>query len=81
MRLLLDYTKIETGQHNVEYIWEGEAEMDQLKTGEVISKRRKKLGLTQNQLAAALNTTVDALLGYSSVLTDYDNRYNMDEYS
>jgi ribosome-binding protein aMBF1 (putative translation factor) len=78
--LLLDYTKIETGQHNVEYIWEGEAEMDQLKTGEVISKRRKKLGLTQNQLAAALNTTVDALLGYSSVLTDYDNRYNMDEY-
>lgn len=83
--------------------------MDQLKTGEVISKRRKELGLTQNQLAksldisfqavskwensvaypdiemlpklaAALNTTVDALLGYSSVLTDYDNRYNMDEY-
>ena len=53
----------------MEYIWEGEAEMDQLKTGEVISKRRKKLGLTQNQLAAALNTTVDALLGYSSVLT------------
>ncbi len=32
------------------------------------------------KLAAALNTTVDALLGYSSVLTDYDNRYNMDEY-
>ena len=64
----------------MEYIWEGEAEMDQFKTGEVISKRRKKLGLTQNQLAAALNTTVDALLGYSSVLTDYDNRYNMDEY-
>lgn len=93
----------------MEYIWEGEAEMDQLKTGEVISKRRKELGLTQNQLAksldisfqavskwensvaypdiemlpklaAALNTTVDALLGYSSVLTDYDNRYNMDEY-
>ena len=25
--------------------------MDQLKTGEVISKRRKELGLTQNQLA------------------------------
>ena len=30
LRLLLDYTKIETGQHNVEYIWEGEAEMDTL---------------------------------------------------
>ena len=83
--------------------------MDNLKTGEVISKRRKELGLTQNQLAkslhisfqavskwenstaypdiemlpklaAALNTTVDALLGYSSVVTDYDKRYNTEEY-
>ena len=83
--------------------------MDSLKTGEVISKRRKELGLTQNQLAkslhisfqavskwenstaypdiemlpklaAALNTTVDALLGYSSVVTDYDKRYNTEEY-
>ncbi len=80
-----------------------------MKTGEVISKRRKELGLTQNQLArflnisfqavskwengtaypdiemlpklaAALNTTVDALLGYSSVVTDYDKRYNTEEY-
>lgn len=83
--------------------------MDNLKTGEVISKRRKELGLTQNQLAgvlnisfqavskwenntaypdiemlprlaAALHTTVDALLGYSSVVTDYDTRYNTEEY-
>lgn len=83
--------------------------MDHLKTGEVISKRRKELGLTQNQLAkslnisfqavskwengtaypdiemlpklaAALNTTVDALLGYSSVVTDYDRRYNTEGY-
>ena len=83
--------------------------MDNLKTGEVISKRRKELGFTQNQLAkslnisfqavskwenntaypdiemlprlaAALNTTVDALLGYSSVVTDYDKRYHTEEY-
>lgn len=83
--------------------------MDNLKTGEVISKRRRKLGLTQNQLAnslsisfqavskwenniaypdiemlpklaAALNTTVDALLGYSSVVTEYDKRYDTEEY-
>ena len=82
---------------------------DNLKTGEVICKRRKELGLTQNQLAkslnisfqavskwenntaypdiemlpklaAALHTTVDALLGYSSVVTDYDRRYNTEEY-
>ena len=82
---------------------------DHLKTGEVISKKRKELGLTQNQLAgtlnisfqavskwendmaypdiemlpklaAALNTTVDALLGYSSVVTDYDKRYNTEGY-
>lgn len=85
------------------------AGMDQLKTGEVISKRRKELGLTQNQLAkslnisfqavskwengmaypdiemlprlaAELNTTVDALLGYSNVSADYDSRYNTDGY-
>ena len=83
--------------------------MDNLKTGEVICKRRKELGLTQNQLAkslnisfqavskwenstaypdiemlpklaAALHTTVDALLGYESVVTDYDRRYNTEEY-
>lgn len=83
--------------------------MNNVKTGEVISKRRKELGLTQNQLAgflnisfqavskwengtaypdiallpklaAALNTTVDALLGYSSIITDYDNRYCSKEY-
>lgn len=83
--------------------------MDNMKTGEVISKRRKELGLTQNQLAkslnisfqaiskwengttfpdiamlpklaAALNTTVDALLGYSGVIADYDNRYNIEGY-
>lgn len=80
-----------------------------MKTGEIICKRRKELGLTQNQLAkslnisfqaiskwenntaypdiemlpklaAALNTTVDALLGYNSVITDYDKRYNIEEY-
>ncbi len=83
--------------------------MDNLKTAKVISKRRKELGLTQNQLAgalnisfqavskwengtaypdiamlpklaSALNTTVDSLLGYSSVITDYDNRYSTEEY-
>lgn len=83
--------------------------MENLKTGEVISKRRKELGLTQNQLAqllnisfqavskwenstaypdiemlpklaAALHTTVDALLGYSGVVADYDKRYNTEEY-
>ncbi len=83
--------------------------MDNLKTGEVICKRRKELGLTQNQLAkslnisfqavskwenntaypdiemlpklaAALHTTVDALLGYESVVTDYDKRYNTEDY-
>lgn len=83
--------------------------MEHLKTGEVISKRRKELGLTQNQLAqslnisfqavskwennlslpdiemlpklaAALHTTVDALLGYRSVVTDYDKRYETEEY-
>lgn len=83
--------------------------MDHLKTAEVISKRRKELGLTQNQLAqalnisfqavskwengttypdiimlpkvaAVLNTTVDALLGYNSVITDYDNRYDTEGY-
>ena len=83
--------------------------MNDLKTGEVICKRRKELGLTQNQLAkklnlsfqavskwengsaypditslpklaAALNTTVDALLGYSSVETDYDRRYSTEGY-
>lgn len=83
--------------------------MEHLKTGEVISKRRKELGLTQNQLAqslnisfqavskwennsaypdiemlpklaAALHTTVDALLGYRSVVTDYDRRYETEEY-
>ncbi|MDE5820755.1 MAG: helix-turn-helix domain-containing protein [Lachnospiraceae bacterium] len=80
-----------------------------MKTGAVISKRRKELGLTQNQLAgslnisfqavskwenntalpdvemlpklaAALHTTVDALLGYSSVVTDYDRRYDTGEH-
>lgn len=83
--------------------------MNHLKTGEVIGKRRRELGLTQNQLAgllnisfqaiskwengtaypdietlpklaAALHTTVDALLGYSSVTTDYDRRYTTEEY-
>lgn len=83
--------------------------MDQLKTGEVIYKRRRELELTQNQLAkllnisfqavskwengtaypdiemlpklaAALHTTVDALLGYESVVTDYDKRYDTEEY-
>lgn len=83
--------------------------MDNLKTGEVICKKRKELGLTQKQiarslnisfqavskwenctaypdiemlpkLAATLNTTVDALLGYGGVTTDYDRRYNAEEY-
>ncbi len=83
--------------------------MKHLKTGEIISKRRKELGMTQNQLAeclhtsfqsvskwengntypdveilpklaATLHTTVDALLGYASVMTDYDNRYDTAEY-
>lgn len=83
--------------------------MDILKTGEIISKRRKELGYTQNQLAqrlnisfqavskwengtaypdistlpnlaAVLNTTIDALLGYSGVIADYDSRYSNEEY-
>lgn len=83
--------------------------MDNLKTGEVICKRRRELGLTQRQLAkslnisfqavskwennsaypdiemlpklaAALHTTVDALLGYESVVTDYDKRYGSEDY-
>ena len=83
--------------------------MNELKTGEVICKRRKELGLTQTQLAqklnlsfqavskwengsaypditslpklaAVLDTTVDALLGYSSVETDYDRRYTTEGY-
>lgn len=32
------------------------------------------------KLAAQLNTTVDALLGYSGVVADYDGRYSADEY-
>ena len=80
-----------------------------MKTGEIISRRRRELGLTQNELAkslnisfqavskwendiaypdvvmlpklaACLNTTVDALLGYSGVTTDYDRRYGTKEY-
>ena len=35
--------------------------MDNLKTGEVICKRRKELGLTQNQLAGALNISFQAV--------------------
>ncbi|MCH5323756.1 MAG: methyltransferase domain-containing protein [Eubacterium sp.] len=83
--------------------------MDNLKTGEVIGRKRRELGLTQNQLAERLNisfqavskwengttypdiellpklaavleTTVDALLGYSGVISDYDNRYKNEEY-
>ena len=83
--------------------------MAELKTGEVISKRRREAGLTQNQLAqllgvsfqavskwengttypdiemlprlaAVLNTTADALLGYGSVVTDYDRRYETEGY-
>ncbi len=83
--------------------------MEHLKTGKIISKKRKELGLTQNQLAGTLNisfqavsrwengtaypdiemlprlasalsTTVDALLGYSGVVTDYDRRYDAQSY-
>lgn len=35
--------------------------MDHLKTGEVISKRRRELGLTQNQLAKTLNISFQAV--------------------
>lgn len=31
-------------------------------------------------LAAELNTTVDALLGYSGVVSDYDNRYDTEDF-
>lgn len=83
--------------------------MNQLKIGELISKKRKALGLTQTQLAemldlsfqaiskwennaaypdvvtlpklaAALHTTTDALLGYTSAVTDYDKHYRDEEY-
>ena len=32
------------------------------------------------KLATALHTTVDALFGYNSVMTEYDGRYNTEEY-
>lgn len=32
------------------------------------------------KLASSLNTTVDALLGYESIVTDYDKRYNTEQY-
>ena len=32
------------------------------------------------KLATVLDTTVDALLGYGSVVTDYDKRYNTEGY-
>ncbi|MDE7260159.1 MAG: helix-turn-helix transcriptional regulator, partial [Lachnospiraceae bacterium] len=35
--------------------------MDDLKTGTIISKRRKELGLTQNQLAQTLNISFQAV--------------------
>ena len=83
--------------------------MNHLKTGEIICKKRKELGLTQNQLAGmlnisfqavsrwengaaypdievlpklaeALNTTVDALLGYQSAATGYDKKYSAEGY-
>lgn len=77
--------------------------------GTIICKKRKEIGLTQNQLAqsigisfqavskwengtaypdiellpklaAQLNTTVDALLGYSGVVADYDSRYKNNQF-
>lgn len=83
--------------------------MDTPRTGSIICKRRKELGLTQSQLAELLNvsfqavskwennsaypdiellprlatilgTTIDALLGHESVVTDYDKRYMSEEY-
>ena len=83
--------------------------MGHLKIGDIIYRRRRELELTQNQLAAslhisfqavskwenntaypdiemlpklaaALHTTVDALFGYNSVMTEYDGRYNTEEY-
>lgn len=84
--------------------------MEELKIGEVIGRRRRELGMTQNQLAqmlnisfqavskwengtaypdivllpglaAALQVTADALLGYrSSVEEDYDSRYDREGY-
>lgn len=83
--------------------------MNDLGTGRIICKRRKELGLTQNQLAqnlnisfqavskwengtaypdiemlpklaSALNITIDALLGYKNIITDYDKRYDTEEY-
>ncbi|MCX4305485.1 MAG: helix-turn-helix domain-containing protein [Acetatifactor sp.] len=35
--------------------------MENLKTGEVIGKRRRELGLTQNQLASSLNVSFQAV--------------------
>lgn len=35
--------------------------MDHLKTGEVINKRRKELGLTQNQLAKTLHISFQSV--------------------
>lgn len=83
--------------------------MENRKIGEIISRRRKELGLTQSQLASSLNisfqavskwennmaypdigtlpklamtlnTSIDSLLGYNSAVTDYDRRYDREEY-
>ncbi len=40
---------------------EREGQMENLKTGEVIGKRRRELGLTQNQLASSLNVSFQAV--------------------
>ena len=35
--------------------------MEHLKTGKIISKKRKEMGLTQNQLAGTLNISFQAV--------------------
>ena len=35
--------------------------MEHLKTGEIICKKRKEMGLTQNQLATSLNISFQAV--------------------
>ncbi len=51
---------------SIQRIWnirkqEKVTDMEHLKTGEVISKRRRELGLTQGQLAKSLNISFQAV--------------------
>lgn len=52
---------MKTVQNHIAQILKKGTKMDNLRTGEVICKRRKELGLTQNQLAKSLNISFQAV--------------------